>query len=66
MKKITTLEYSDQSKKGKRQIIAFIRKHYEGTPIRDIISGLHKAILKDGKLIGVATDLQMVAQYSKR
>ena len=66
MKKFTTLEYFDQSKKGKRQIISFIRKYYEGATIRDIISGLHKAILRDGKLVGVATDLQMVAQYSKR
>lgn len=54
------LDYTQQNKKGKLQIISFIRKQYIGADFRDIYTGLHKAILKDGKLIGVSTNLNMV------
>lgn len=59
------LEYNEQSKKGKLQIISFIRKVYNYVSFRDVYIGLHKAILKDGRLIGVSTSLNIIAQQNK-
>lgn len=60
------LEYKEQDKKGKKQIINFIRKVYSNTDFRDIYTGLHKAILKDNRLIGVSTSLSMISEQLKK
>lgn len=62
----TILKYSDYEKAQKRQIFNFIRKVYPNTTPRDVISGLHSAICKNGILVAVSTDLSMVAKYSKK
>jgi hypothetical protein len=56
----TILKYSEQEKSGKVQIYNFIKKTYPQATKRDVISGLHSAIIKDGSLIGVSTDLGRV------
>lgn len=60
------LNYNEQTRTQKRQIVSFIRKTLNGVEVRDIIRGLHKAILKDGKLSGVATDLTMIYNEAHR
>jgi hypothetical protein len=63
---MTTINYIEQTRPQKRQIVSFIRKQLNGADVRDIIRGLHKAILKDGKLTGVATDLSMIYNEARK
>jgi hypothetical protein len=60
------LKYGDYEKPQKIQIFNFIRKVYPNATPRDIISGLHSVICKNGMLVSVSTDLSMVAKYSKK
>lgn len=62
----TLINYQTASRQQRRQIVKFIRKTLGHTEARDIIRGLHKAILKEGKLCGVATDISMIYEEENR
>lgn len=59
-KSATLIDYTEQSKPQKRQIINFIRKQYSCTYInvKDIISNYYQAVLQDGKLVAVCNKLK--------
>lgn len=61
----TMIIYSELNKQQKHQVIKFIRKMYNGCCIRDIVSGLHTALLEDNKLVGVSTNLGMIYNQNK-
>lgn len=61
LKDKTLLKYALQNPMQKRQIIRFIRTNFPSyVSVRDIIGGLYEAILQDGKLVGIATELNKI------
>lgn len=56
------VEYNTIPKTWKRDVIKFIRGHYQNICIRDIINGTYKAISEKGFLIGVQFDMNKLKQ----